>query len=68
LTNILHKLFQNQTFTNKVLFYVAAASTFIAGVLHLAVIPMFFALMPILVSGAAQLFWVLPVLKRWSNL
>jgi hypothetical protein len=59
---------------NRTLFYVAAASTFIAGVLHLAVIPMFFALMPMnvtiffLVSGAAQLFWVIPVLKRWNNL
>jgi hypothetical protein len=59
---------------NRTLFYVAAASTFIAGVLHLAVIPMFFALLPMnvtiffLVSGAAQLFWVAPVLKRWSNL
>src|SRR5919205_1193916 len=57
----------------RVLFYVAAASTFIAGILHLAIIPMFFALMPInvtiffLVSGASQLFWVIPVLKRWNN-
>ena len=56
-----------------VLFYVAAASTFIAGILHLAIIPMFIALMPInvtiffLVSGASQLFWVIPVLKRWNN-
>ena len=59
---------------NRVTFYVAAASTFIAGVLHLAIIPMFFTLMPMnvtiffLVSSAAQLFWVIPVLKRWSNL
>ena len=59
---------------NRILFYVAAASTFIAGVLHLAIIPMFFALTPVnvmiffLVSGAGQLFWVIPVLKRWSNL
>ena len=58
----------------RVLPYVAAASTFIAGVLHLAIIPMFFTLMPMnvtlffLVSGATQLFWVIPVLKRWSNL
>jgi hypothetical protein len=35
---------------------------------------MFFALTPVnvmiffLVSGAGQLFWVIPVLKRWSNL
>jgi hypothetical protein len=74
LTSILHKLLQNQTFTNKVLFYVAAASTFIAGVLHLAIIPMFFTITPIdvtiffLVSGIGQLFWVIPILRRWSNL
>ena len=60
--------------TNRVLFYVAAASTFIAGVIHLAIIQMFFTLMPMnvtiffLIAGAAQLFWVIPVLKRWSNL
>ncbi|HZA07817.1 MAG TPA: hypothetical protein VE619_08945 [Nitrososphaeraceae archaeon] len=58
---------------NSVLFYIAAASTFIAGILHLAIIPMFFALMPInvtiffLISGASQLFWIIPVLKRWNN-
>jgi hypothetical protein len=58
---------------NRVLFYIAAASTFIAGVLHLAIIPMFFMLMPMnvtiffLVSGAAQVCWVIPVLKRWNN-
>jgi hypothetical protein len=74
LISIIHVSFQNQTLINGVLFYVAAASTFIAGVLHLAIIPMFFALTPVnvmiffLVSGAAQLFWVIPVLKRWSNL
>jgi len=56
------------------LFYVAAASTFIAGILHLAIIPMFFKMMPMnvtlffLISGLAQVFWVIPVLKRWSNL
>ena len=72
--SMLIKLFQNQTLTNRVTFYVAAASTFIAGVLHLAIIPMFFTLMPMnvtiffLVSGTVQLFWVIPVLKRWSNL
>ena len=60
--------------TNRVLYYVAAASTLIAGVLHLAIIPLFFTLMPMnvtiffLIAGAAQLFWVIPVLKRWRNL
>ena len=59
--------------TNKALFYAAAASTFIAGVLHLAIVPMYFTLMPVdltiffIVSGLAQLFWVIPVIKRWSK-
>lgn len=78
MTNILHKLFEYQTLANRVLLllliYVTAASTFIAGVLHLALIPMFFKLMPFdvtiffLISGAAQVFWVIPILRRWSNL
>ena len=59
--------------TNKILFYAAAASTFIAGILHLAIVPMFFNLMPInvtiffIISGLAQVFWVIPVIKRWSK-
>jgi hypothetical protein len=57
--------------TNKPLFYAAAASTFIAGVLHLAIVPMFFTQMSIditiffIVSGLTQIFWVIPVIKRW---
>ena len=59
---------------NQTLFYGAAASTFIAGVLHLAIVPMFFNKMPanvaifFIISGLAQLFWVIPVIKRWSNI
>ena len=60
---------------NLILFYgAAAASTFIAGVLHLAIIPMFFNKMPtnvatfFIISGLAQLFWVIPVIKRWSSI
>jgi hypothetical protein len=59
--------------TNKALFYAAASSTFIAGVLHLAIVPMYFSLMPVdltiffIVSGLAQLFWVILVIKRWSK-
>ena len=59
---------------NKVLFYAAAASTFIAGVLHLAIVPMFFKQMPInvtvffIISGLTQVFWVIPVIKRWGKL
>ena len=60
--------------TSQVLYYVAAASTFIAGILHLAIIPMFFSIMPMdvtiffLVSGLAQVFWVIPVVKKWNDL
>jgi hypothetical protein len=57
--------------TNKALFYAAAASTFIAGALHLAIVPMFFTQMSIditiffIVSGLTQIFWIIPVIKRW---
>jgi|SRR6476620_7055213 len=59
---------------NQILFYVAAASTFIAGMLHLAIVPMFFNKMPVnviiffIISGLAQIFWLIPVIKRWSNI
>ncbi len=57
--------------SNKTLFYAAAASTFIAGVLHLALVPLYFAQLSIdvkiffIVSGLAQIFWIMPVIKRW---
>ena len=60
--------------TSIILFYAAAAATFIAGVLHLAIVPMFFTQMPInvmvffIISGLAQLFWVIPVIKIWSKI
>jgi hypothetical protein len=59
---------------NQILIYGAAASTFIAGMLHLAIVPMFFNKMPanvtifFIISGLAQLFWVVPVIKIWSNI
>jgi uncharacterized membrane protein YuzA (DUF378 family) len=59
---------------NQILISGAAASTFIAGVLHLTIVPMFFNKMPanvtifFIISGLAQLFWVIPVIKRWSNI
>jgi hypothetical protein len=55
----------------KVLLFAASASTFVAGVLHLTIVPMFFAQMSLdvtiffIVSGVAQLFWVIPTVKRW---
>lgn len=57
--------------TIKGLIYGAAASTLIAGILHLALVPMYFGQMTIevtiffIVSGLAQLFWILPTVKKW---
>ncbi len=72
--NIISGIIQNELLTsNKILFYAAAVSTFIAGALHLAIVPMFFTLMPLnvivffIISGLAQMFWVIPVVKRWSK-
>jgi hypothetical protein len=55
----------------RVLLYSAAVFTSIAGVLHLAFVPMFFKQMTLdvmiffIVSGLAQLFWVIPTIKKW---
>jgi hypothetical protein len=56
-----------------ILYYAAAATTAIAGILHLLLVPniigfnvnsaIFF-----LVSGIAQIFWVLPMVKRWGKM
>jgi uncharacterized membrane protein YuzA (DUF378 family) len=53
--------------------YSAAVTTFITGILHLTFVPnligfsgytsLFF-----LITGIAQLFWVVPILKKWSNI
>jgi hypothetical protein len=64
---------QARPLTTKALFYAAGASTLIAGILHLAIVPMFFTQMTIdttiffIVSGLTQIFWVMPVIKRWSK-
>ena len=61
------------TITKRSLLYLGAAvCTGIAGILHLMLIPnsisfinyaIFF-----LVSGTAQLYWVLPMIKRWGEI
>ena len=59
----------NMTF--KALIYGAAACTLIAGVLHVALVPMFLGQMTtevtvfFLASGLAQIFWILPTVKKW---
>ena len=55
----------------KALYYAAAATTAVAGILHLVLAPnilgfnlntgIFF-----VVAGIAQLFWVLPMIRRWG--
>ena len=59
--------------TNKALYYAAAATTAIAGILHLMIVPnvigsnintaIFF-----MISGIAQLIWVVPMIKRWGRI
>ena len=58
--------------TNRILYYAAAATTAIAGILHLSLVPdiivrnlnsgVFF-----LISGISLIFWVIPMLKRWGR-
>jgi hypothetical protein len=55
----------------KALYYAAAATTAIAGILHLVLVPnvlgfnlntaIFF-----IIAGIAQLFWVVPIIRRWG--
>lgn len=57
---------------NIILFYSAAVCTFIAGILHLTLVPnaidrnvnngIFF-----LISGLAQIFWVVPLIRHWGK-
>jgi len=61
------------TGTKPFLYFAAAICTGIAGILHLALVPnsinagieyaAFF-----LISGVVQLFWVLPMIKRWGKI
>jgi uncharacterized membrane protein YuzA (DUF378 family) len=59
----------NRTFRG--LIYGAAASTLIAGILHLALVPIFLGQMTteitvfFLASGLAQIFWILPTVRKW---
>lgn len=59
---------------NKLLFYAAAICTFVAGVLHLAIVPMFFiqistdVMIFFILSGLTQILWLIPIIKRWRNL
>jgi hypothetical protein len=60
--------------TNRTLLYLgAAACTGIAGILHLMFVPSSITAgiqytTLFLISGLAQLFWVLPMVKRWGRI
>jgi hypothetical protein len=56
----------------KWLYYAAAATTAIAGILHLIVAPNMLNFNPsgailFFVGGAAQIFWVIPLIRRWGR-
>jgi hypothetical protein len=56
-----------------ILYYAAAATTAIAGILHLSLVPNVIGRNPnsgifFIISGIAQIFWVLPMLKRWGRI
>jgi hypothetical protein len=55
------------------LYYTAAATTAIAGILHLMLVPNIIGRNPnseifFIISGIAQIFWVIPMLKRWGRI
>jgi hypothetical protein len=56
-----------------ILYYAAAAITAIAGILHLSLVPNVIGRNPnsgifFIISGIAQIFWVIPMLKRWGRI
>jgi hypothetical protein len=56
-----------------ILYYAAAATTAIAGILHLSLVPDVIGRNPnsgifFIISGIAQIFWVIPMLKRWGRI
>jgi hypothetical protein len=56
-----------------VFYYTAAATTAIAGILHLSLVPDVIGRNPnsgifFIISGIAQIFWVIPMLKRWGRI
>ena len=57
----------------KWLYYAAAATTALAGILHLTLAPNMLNFNPsgtilFFVGGAAQLFWVIPMIRRWGRI
>src|ERR671914_3075253 len=58
--------------TNRLLYYAAVAATAIAGILHLTLAPNMLnfnlnGAILFIVGGAAQLFWAVPMIRRWGR-
>jgi hypothetical protein len=58
---------------SSIFYYAAAATTAIAGILHLMLVPNIIGRNPstgifFIFSGIAQIFWVIPMLKRWGRI
>ena len=56
-----------------ILYYALQATTAIAGILHLSLVPNVIGRNPnsgifFIISGIAQIFWVIPMLKRWGRI
>ena len=56
----------------KVLYYAAAATTVVAGILHLLMTPNMLNFNPngavlFSVGGAVQIFWAIPMIRRWGR-
>jgi uncharacterized membrane protein YuzA (DUF378 family) len=57
---------------SSILYYAAAATTAIAGILHLTLVPNIIGRNPnsgifFIISGIAQIFWIIPMLKKWGK-
>jgi hypothetical protein len=60
------------TINTRILYYAAAATTAIAGILHLIMVSGIMNFNPngailFAVGGAAQVFWVIPMVRRWGR-
>ena len=57
---------------SSILYYALPATTAIAGILHLPLVPNIIGRNPnsgifFIISGIAQIFWVIPMLKKWGK-
>ncbi len=71
--NLFHTLKHGRWLKNNGVYYAAAVSTALAGILHLLLVQYFVGFDSLssvffIVAGIAQIFWLVPYVKRWSKL